>query len=236
MSEHAHGGLEGSGERPEDLIVAASPELNLPRPTFEVLGARVPRFAIAPNLIFDVELNDPSGFEIFTISLSVQIAIEPAQRRYDEATRERLTELLGEPGRVGSPTRTMSWAKVDVLVQSFSGMTRVEVPVLCNYDLEIAATNYFHSLVDGEVPLVFHFNGGVYYRDEDGRLQIIQLNWEESTNYRMPVAVWEELVAAHYPNREWLAAGGETIERLRRFKLEEGLPSFEAALERLLDR
>lgn len=236
MSEHAHTDREGGGERAEDLIVAASPELNLPRPTFEVLGARVPRFAIAPNLIFDVELNDASGFEIFTIALAVQIAIEPAQRRYDEATRERLTELLGEPGRIGSPTRTMSWAKVDVLVQSFTGMARVEVPVLCNYDLEIAATNYFHSLPGGEVPLVFHFNGGVYYRDEDGQLQIIQLNWEESTNYRMPVEVWEELVAAHYPNREWLAAGSETIERLRRFKLEEGLPSFEAALERLLDR
>ena len=59
--------------------------LTLPRPTFEVLGARVPRFAIAPSLIFDIELNDPSGFEIFTISLSVQIAIEPAQRAYDAA-------------------------------------------------------------------------------------------------------------------------------------------------------
>ena len=79
--------------------------------------------------------------------------------------------------------------------------------MLCNYDLEIAATNYFHSLVDGEVPLVFHFNGGVYYRDEDGQLQIIQLTWEESTNYRMPIEVWEEMVAAHYPNRE-LAGGG----------------------------
>lgn len=206
-----------------------------PTPSFEIRGARVPKHALAPTLIFELEVDDPSDLEVFTISLAVQIAIEPAQRRYDEETRERLTELLGEPGRIGSPTRTMHWAQVDVLVQSFRGRTTVEVPVLCNYDLEIAATNYFHSIVDGEVPLIFHFNGGIYYQGEGDRLQIVQLSWEESSNYRMPIGVWQEMIAAHYPCRDWVAAGGETIERLRRYKLEQGLPSYEAALERLLD-
>jgi Family of unknown function (DUF6084) len=130
----------------------------------------------------------------------------------------------------------VSWAQVDVLVQSFRGRTTVEVPVLCNFDLEIAATNYFHSIVDGEVPLVFHFNGGIYYQGEGERLQIVQPSWEESSNYRMPIAIWQEMISAHYPHRGWVAAGGETIERLRRYKLEQGLPSYEAVLERLLDR
>ena len=205
-------------------------------PSFEVLGARVPKHALAPTLIFDVAVADPSELQVLTISLAVQIAIEPAQRRYDAQTRERLTELLGEPGRIGAPTRTMPWTQVDVLVQSFRGSTTVAVPVLCNYDLEVAATNYLRAIPDGEVPLVFHFNGGVYYQDEGERLQIVQLSWEESSNYRMPIAAWEEMIAAHYPDRGWVAAGGETIERLRRYKLEQGLPSYEAALERLLDR
>jgi hypothetical protein len=207
-----------------------------PTPSFEVRGARVSRNALAPTLIFELEVDDPSDLQVFTISLAVQIAIEPAQRRYSAETRERLTELLGEPGRIGAPTRTMPWAQVDVLVQSFRGMTTVEVPVLCNYDLEVAATNYFHSLPDGEVPLVFHFNGGIYYQGDGDRLQIVQLSWEESSNYRMPISVWQELIAAHYPHRGWVAAGEGTIERLRRYKLEQGLPSYEAALERLLDR
>jgi hypothetical protein len=219
---------------------AAAAELALPptqpMPSFAVRGARVPRHSVAPTLIFELEVDDPSDLQVFTISLAVQIAIEPAQRAYDAETRERLTELLGEPGRIGAPTRTMSWAQVDVLVQPFKGMTTVEVPVLCNYDLEIAATNYFHALSDGEVPLVFHFNGGIYYRGEGDRLQIVQLSWEESTNYRMPIEVWRELIAAHYPHRAWVAAGEETIERLRRYKLEQGLPSYEAALERLMDQ
>lgn len=204
-------------------------------PSFEVVGARVPKLAAAPTLAFDLEVEDRSERQVFTISLAVQIAIEPAQRRYDEETRERLTELLGEPGRIGAPTRTMPWARVDVLVQPFSGRTTVAVPVLCNYDLEIAATNYFRSIVDGEVPLVFHFNGSVYYQGEDGRMQIVQISWEESSSYRMPIEIWQRMIAAHYPYRGWVPAAQDTVERLRRYKLEQGLPSYEAALERLLD-
>ena len=77
----------------------------------------------------------------------------------------------------------------------------VAVPVLCNYDLEVAATTYLRSIADGEVPLVFHFNGSVYYQGPDGRLQIVQISWEESTEYRMPIEVWQEMIAAHYPTR-----------------------------------
>ncbi|HEY1853678.1 MAG TPA: DUF6084 family protein [Solirubrobacterales bacterium] len=206
-----------------------------PRPGFVVRGARTSRLAAAPTLIFDLDVSDPSEQEIFTIALAVQIAIEPAQRRYDPETRERLVELLGDPRKIGAPTRTMPWAHVDVLVRPFRGSTSVAVPVPCSYDLEIAASNYFRSLRDGEVPLVFHFNGSVYYAGEDGRMQIVQISWEESSEYRMPISAWEEMIAAYYPNRGWVPAGAETVERLRRYKLEQGLPSYEAALERLLE-
>lgn len=239
MTEPEASGVDGADANGWTSNEAAAAELaalpSQPLPSFEIRGVRAPKHSVAPMLIFELEVDDRSDLQVFTISLAVQIAIEPAQRAYDNETRERLTELLGEPGRVGSPTRTMSWAKVDVLVQPFKGMTTVEVPVLCNYDLEIAATNYFHALTDGEVPLVFHFNGGIYYQGEGDRLQIVQLSWEESSNFRMPVEVWRDMIAAHYPHRRWVAAGEETVERLRRYRLAQGLPSYEAALEDLLD-
>ncbi len=232
---------EGNGWAPgagggAEAHAAARPAPEHPAPSFSVRGARVPRHSVAPTLVFDLEVDDPSDRRVFTISLTVQIAIEPAQRRYDEETRERLIELLGEPGRIGSPMRTMPWTQVDVLVQPFHGTTTVAVPVLCNYDLEVAATGYLRSIADGEVPLVFHFNGSVYHQGPDGRLQIVQISWEESADYRMPIAVWQKMIAAHYPHRAWVPAADETIERLRRFKLEQGLPSYDAALARLLER
>ncbi len=225
----------GSGNGWAPAVEAVAPAPRDPRPTFTVRGARTSRLAAAPTLIFDLEVADPSERPVFTIALAVQIAIEPAQRRYDPETRERLVELLGDPGKVGAPVRTMPWAQVDVLVRPFRGSTSVAIPVPCSYDLEIAATNYFRSLADGEVPLVFHFNGSVYYEGADGRLQIVQISWEESSEYRMPISAWEEMIAAYYPNRGWVPAGAATIERLRRYKVERGLPSYEAALERLLE-
>ncbi len=230
-------GAPGNGSAPPHATPPppAEPAPEHPAPTFAVTGARVPRLAAAPTLAFDVAVEDRSGRQVFTIALAVEIAIEPAERRYDPETRERLVELLGDPARVGAPVRTIPWARADVLVQPFRGATTVTVPVPCGYDLEIAAANYFRSLADGEVPLVFHFNGSVYYGDEDGRLQIVQISWEESSGYRMPVAAWQEMTDAFYPNRAWVPAGAATVERLRRFKLDQGLPSYEAALERLLD-
>ena len=202
-----NGWAPGAGGRRRRRCGRAPPEQ--PHPSFAVRGARVPRLAVAPTLIFDLEVDEPSARQVFTIALAVQIAIEPAQRRYDEETRERLTELLGEPGRIGSPTRTMPWAQVDVLVQPFTGTTTVAVPVLCNYDLEVAA--------DQLLPLDRRRRGaaGLPLQRQrllpgrrTGRLQIVQISWEESCDYRMPIAVWQEMIAAHYPHRGWIPAGG----------------------------
>ena len=202
---------------------------------FEVRNVTPVAHAAAPTLRFELAIDEGSEREIFTIALSVSIEIEPAQRRYDPETRERLVELLGDPQKIGAPTRTMHWTRLGVLVPAFTGSTTVGVDVLCNYDLEIGATSYFHAVEDGEVPLAFNFNGSVYYQGEGGQLQIVQISWEESSSYRMPIEVWQRMIETFYPNRGWIPAGEGTIERLRRFKLEQGLPSYEAALERLLE-
>lgn len=236
MSERApNGNGNGNGWGPARGAAPAERRPSWPEPSFEVVGARVPRLAAAPTLAFDVAIAEPSGRQVFTIALAVEIAIEPAERSYDPETRQRLTELLGAPDRIGAPVRSLPWARVDVLVQPFREATTVAVPVPCGYDLEVAAANYFRSLADGEVPLQFHFNGSVYYGDGDGRLQIVQISWEESSGFRLPVAVWQRMIDSFYPGRGWVPAEAEAIERLRRYKLERGLPSYGAALEALLD-
>ena len=64
-----------------------------------------------------------------------------------------------------------------MLVPSFTGATEFELPVPCTYDLEVAATKYLYALPDGEVPLSFHFSGTVFYRGDDGRLQVALVPW-----------------------------------------------------------
>ena len=136
---------------------------------------------------------------MFAVALTIQIQLEPIKRSYDDETRERLKELFGEPGRWATTARRMVWSTESVLVQTFTGSTSVEVPVLCNYDLELAATRYFSALPDGEVPLVWHFNGSVYYQGDDERLQIVPIPWDTVAEYQMPVAAWRQMIELALP-------------------------------------
>ena len=112
-------------------------------------------------------MTDPTGREVYTIALSTQIQIDPARRAYDDATRERLVELFGAPERWGATTHSVPLgARRRRSCPSFTGATSFALDVPCTYDLEVAATKYFYSLPDGEVPLTFHFNGTVLYRGE----------------------------------------------------------------------
>ena len=84
-------------------------------------------------------------------------------------TRERLVELFGEPERWATTTTNFRWTQADVVVPALHGRDEFELPVACTYDLEVAASKYFHGLADGDAPLRFHFNGTVFYEADDGR-------------------------------------------------------------------
>ena len=88
------------------------------------------------------------------------------------------------------------------------------MPIACSYDLELAAAKYLHALADGEAPLALHFNGVVYYPNDDGGLQMVLIPWSRSIDFRMPVSVWRETVEHYYPNTGWVALRSETLTAL----------------------
>jgi hypothetical protein len=207
----------------------------LPEPEFAVLGARTVRHAAAPMMVFDLQVSELSGCPVYMIALTIQLMIEPARRAYDDGTRERLLELFGAPERWAVTTRSLVWAQLDVLVPAFTGTTTVAVPIAINYDLELAAAKYLHSLPDGEAPLALHFNGTIYYPGEDGGLQMVLVPWNKSIDFRMPVSVWRETIEHYYPNTSWVALRSQTFEALQRAKLDRGLATLDACVEALLE-
>ena len=220
---------------PELGVNGGSVPVALPEPDFEVLGARPIRHAAAPTLTFELDVRERSRRPVYMIALTIQVMIEPARRRYDDATRERLVELFGPPERWAVTTRSLVWCKLDVLVPAFTGSTTVDVPVACSYDLELAAAKYLHSLPDGEAPLALHFNGTIYYPGDDGGLQMLLVPWNKSIDFRMPVSVWRETIDHFYPNTAWLALHAQTLEWLQREKLRRGLPTLDGCVRQLLD-
>lgn len=205
-----------------------------PQPTFSVLDAGHREHAASPTMVFRVGVEDPGGREVYTIALSAQVHLDPAKRTYDADTRAALYDMFGAPERWAATTRSLLWRRVDVLVPSFTAATVFELPVPCDYDLEVAATKYLYALPDGEAPLTMHFSGTVLYRGEQGRMQVVPIAWEQSASYRLPVATWRAMIAHHYPHAGWIRLHDDTLALLRARAAAAGHPTMDAAVLALL--
>ena len=137
--------------------------------------------------------------------------------------------------RARSTTTSFRWAQADALVGAFEGATELELVVPCTYDLELASAKYFHGAGDGDAPLRFHFNGTVFYDVGGGRMQIVQIPWDRSPRFSMPIGVWRRAIESVYPYRAWVPVHTQTLARLERRKANLGLPTFDAVVEALLD-
>lgn len=222
--------LQCSRKRPVWAKGARVPDLRL---TIE--GAEAVQYAAAPLLVFKVRVaNNPGDEIIHTVALRAQIQIEATRRKYDASEQARLLDLFGEPDRWGQTLRSMLWTHVSVVVPRFTGSTLADVSVPCTFDFNVAATKYFHGVTDGDLPLCFQFSGTVFYQGGDETLQVAPISWDNEAKYQLPVKVWKDLMDAYYPNSAWLALQRDTFEKLYQYKVREGIPTWEEALERAL--
>jgi hypothetical protein len=205
-----------------------------PEPQFAVTAAAQLAYAATPTMVFSAEASVQGDREIDSIALSAQVMIDPARRGYDPETRARLAELFGPPSSWAPSTQGLQWARVGAVVPRFRGSTAFALEIPCTYDLEVAAAKYFYALRDGDVPLSFHFNGTVFYRGDDGRLQVVPVPWSATARFAMAVAAWRAMIAEHYPGGGWVRLGDETLEELNARRATGGLPSFDATVAELL--
>jgi hypothetical protein len=199
-------------------------------------SADVVRFAAAPQLSFKLRVVNRASEEIVhTIAMRAQIQIEVTRRKYDADEQARLQDLFGEPDRWGQTLRNLLWTHASVVVPRFTGSVVAEIPVPCTFDFNVAATKYFHGLTNGDLPLCFQFSGNVFYQGEDGALQVSPISWDKEAKYRLPLKAWKDLMDTYYPNSAWLALHRDTFEKLYQFKVREGIPTWEEAVERALN-
>lgn len=208
----------------------------VPAPEFAVTGAEHIPFAAAPTMVFRGLATEPQGMEVQSIALTAQVMIDPARRGYDPETRERLAELFGPPASWAPSTSGLAWARVAAGVPGFTGSAAFTLEVPCTYDLEVAAAKYFYAVHDGLVPLSFHFNGNVFYREEHGRLMVVPVSWSSTAQYSMPVATWRAMIAEHYPGGGWIRVDTATLAALNDRRAARGLGSFDACVRELLEQ
>ena len=197
----------------------------------EVLDAAAARHAAAPTLRFRCARREPTAREVYTVALTAQIHIDPARRAHDDETRERLVDLFGEPERWAATTTSIVWA------QARARSCRAS-PARPTFELPRAV----HLRPRGrghEVPLRaartarcrsrFHFTGTVFYRGDDGRMQVVLVPW----TLGRASAAGRDVAADDRPALPGRAAGsGCRRTRSRRLQPahgERGSPTFDAA-------
>jgi len=195
------------------------------------LGARAERHAAVPTLLFELEIHAPEPVE--SISLRCQIRIEPGRRKYSTAEEGPLLELFGEPPRWGETQKAFLWTHASTVVPAFTGSTRIELPVTCTYDFEVAASKYLHALEDGDIPTLLLFNGAMFSH-RGGALSVTQIPWDVEAPLRVPVRVWREMMDAYFPSSGWLRLHKDTIDALLRCKAQRALASWDELMLVLL--
>ena len=207
----------------------------MPDLDFRVDSAAVVPFAATPMLGFRVEVNNAqAGESIFSVALRCQIQIEVTRRRYSEQDQKRLLDLFGEPERWSRTLHNMLWTNAGATVSSFTGSTSVEVQVPCTFDFNVAATKYFHGIEKGEIPLNFLFSGTVFYDAGGGVAQVAPISWSKEARFRLPVETWRGMMDTYYPNSAWLCLRRDIFERLYQYKVRNGIPTWEDALDRIV--
>jgi hypothetical protein len=192
---------------------------------FRVTDVRVEPHAAVPTLLFLLVVEEVAGDVVESIALRCQIRIEPQRRRYTRVEEERLLELFGETPRWGDTLRPFLWTHVSTIVPGFAGATAIELPVPVSYDLEVAASKYFHAL--------FLFSGTLFIRGPDG-LRVQQVPWDREASFRLPVRVWRGLMDTYFPGSGWLRLRRDTLDGLQRIKVRRALATWDDVVVALL--
>jgi Family of unknown function (DUF6084) len=205
----------------------------LPDLHFQVEDVLATSNAATPQLSFKVRVTNSEPEPVHSIALRVQVQIEPARRRYTAVEQEHLKELFGEPERWSKSVHPLLWTNANVNVSGFTGTTIIEVPVPCTFDFNIGITKYIYGLENGELPVTLLFSGTVFYAGHAG-MQIAQIPWERDASYKMPIAVWKQMMDSYYPNIAWLCLRRDVFDRIADYKARYSIATWEQTLERML--
>jgi hypothetical protein len=207
----------------------------MPELHFQIEGAEAVPHAATPLIAVKLRItNFPAVEIIHAVTLRCQVQIEPAKRHYVANEQEKLLDLFGTPERWARTVKPLLWMNTSVAVPRFAGELLVNVELPCTFDFNVAATKYFHALDAGDIPVAVMFSGTLFYENNEGSLQISQVPWDRECSFRLPVAIWKEMMEMHHPNSAWLCLRRDTFEQLYNYKVRHGLPTWEQAISKAL--
>ena len=191
------------------------------------------KYAVIPTIAIGLRIS--SNQPVSGVDLRSQIMIDVPTRVHSANERARLTELFGDTTSADAPLRPLLWAHTSANVPAFDRQCTVDLTVAVTFDFDVAVAKYFHGL-DGEgIPLRLQFSGMIFYRDVRDQLQIARIPATTEATGQLPLGLVRALRDQYYPGNAWLRMPRAPFERLTQYRRASGLPSWESALDRLLD-
>jgi len=200
---------------------------------FTVVDIFAEPYAAAPQLTARLRIMESTGQTIHAIALRCQVRIEPQRRRYEEADESGLRALFGERDRWAETLKPFLWMQSNAMVQGFSEITEVDLPLPCTYDFEVTGSRYLHAVTEGTVPLALLFSGTVFTKGATG-FGVEQVPWDCEASYALPVSVWQQMIESYYPNTGWIRLDHDVLTSLADFRSSQGLTTWEETLQTLL--
>ena len=208
----------------------------MPDLSFRIGEITAMRYAAVPTISTRLYItNAVKEEQIQSISLNCQVQLQPLGRAYSAAEEARLLDLFGEREQWSRTLKPLHWMNVVVRVLPFRCEVAVDLPLPCSLDFDVAANKYFYGLEAGSISVAVFFSGTTFYADEHGLLQVAQIPWDRDARFKLPVEVWKQAIGAHFPDSAWVRVPHETFERLYQYKVAHGIPSWEQAVDRLLE-
>lgn len=200
---------------------------------FTVADVFAESYAAAPQLTARLRIEESTGEVIHAIALRCQVRIEPQRRKYSADEESGLLDMFGTRDRWFDTLKPFMWMQTSSMVQGFTDITEVDLPMPCTYDFEVTWSKYLHALDNDTIPVVFLFSGTVFTRGLNG-FGVENVPWDCESRYEIPVTVWRDMIEHYFPNTGWLRLSRETMESLAHYKSVRGMTSWEEAVESLL--
>ncbi len=120
------------------------------------------------------------------IALRCQVRIEPQRRQYTADEESGLLDLFGTRDRWFDTLKPFMWMQCTSMVQGFTGITEVDLPLPCTYDFEVTGRNTCTPCATARSPSSSCSRGTVFTRGTTG-FGVEQVPWDCEARYQIPV-------------------------------------------------
>ncbi len=200
---------------------------------FTIVDIFAEQYAATPQLTVRLRIAESTGLKVHAIALRCQVRIEPQKRAYDVADETGLRALFGDRDRWTDTLKPFLWMQAGAMVQGFTDITEVDLPLPCTYDFDLTGSRYLHAVGEGEIPIVLLFSGTVFTNGTNG-FGVQQVPWDCEAAYRLPVSVWQQMIDFYYPNTGWLRLDRDVLTALADYRSRHGLTTWEETVGALL--